>query len=203
MRGALLRPQLWLAGTLLALAPMGGCDLNPQPLPPEQGFGGEPAQSPTTGSGGSSSSGASSGSNPGGLGTGSGSGSNAGGMATGSSSGSASSGSGGGTGSGGASTSNPDAGAAVGEDAAVADAEATIDGAADAAVPIDSGSTEPPADAAPDGEFTADAGCVFPLECYATHPGLCSACRWPQSYAVCVEGQCACACEERDAAEDR
>ena len=39
MRGTGFRPQPWLVSALLALIWVGGCDLNPQPLPPESNGG--------------------------------------------------------------------------------------------------------------------------------------------------------------------
>jgi hypothetical protein len=188
MKGVLSRPRSWLAGALLALAWAGGCDLNPQPLPPTEnafGGGGGGDDSGALAPGGptaSSGSGGSSGSNSGGFGGSSGGSSGSGGASS------------SGTSSG--STSNPsgDAGVPVEQDAAVADAgEHALDGAVDTGVP-DAG--EPP----PDGGSTGDAGCVRRSDCYLSHPGQCSACRWPLNYPVCIEGRCGCACDEKDAA---
>ena len=108
-------------------------------------------------------------------------------------------------GGGGASTTTSDAGQTVEQDAALGDGseDAAMDGAADAGLPIDSGAEDSPGDAAPDGGSAGDAGCVRPPDCYVGHPGRCSICRWPLNFAVCVQGQCACACDEWDAAGEQ
>jgi hypothetical protein len=197
MRGALLRSRLWLAGAILALTLGDGCDLNPQPLPPESDLGnaGGPSGAGGTGSGsgggfaggGSSSSGSSGGS-----------GSGADTVASGSDAGSGAPPppmeppAGGGT------ATTADAGATE-EDAAMADGgDASVDAAA--GVPIDGGSEGSPPDAATDAGSASDAGCVGAWECYVSYPGKCGVCPWPLDYSVCIEGRCACACEERDAA---
>jgi hypothetical protein len=66
MRVALLHPWPWLAGALLAVTWANGCDLNPQPLPPEVNAGtptsdGGASTEPSSSSGSGSSSGSSSG----------------------------------------------------------------------------------------------------------------------------------------------
>jgi hypothetical protein len=194
MRFALSRPRRWLAGALLALAWAAGCDLNPQPLPPSDRAGSgndNGGSSPTGAPPGSPGSGSSSGTNFGGSGSGSGSGST-----TASSSG---------AGPGAASEAGvlSDAGVLVEEDATVADGgNIAIDAAADGGAPFDSGS-DGSADAAADGGAESDAACVRAWDCTMSHPGKCSSCAWPLNYAVCVEGQCACACEERDAAGEQ
>jgi hypothetical protein len=196
MRATRFRSRLWLAGALSALTAAGACDLNPQPLPPLSGESASgddgSAAFPTGGS--PSSSGAGSGS--GGLG-GSGFGPPAG------------------TTPGSGPRAAADAGAIVSEDAAevergdaTIDAEAeggdaAIDAAVEAGTPIDSGTEEPPADAANDGGSASDAACVRPRDCSVNHPGKCFHCAWPLNLPVCVEGRCACACEGGDAAEER
>jgi hypothetical protein len=194
MGGALFRPQLWLATAFLALTLADGCDLNPQPLPPAPGLtsgaddgGATLAPGQSTGSSGGSGSGANNTSSGAGSGSGSSSGGAGGGFGSADAGAASSSGSSSGAQSGGSSGSSSGAPEDAGE-------PVLLDAAAD-------GST--PADAASDGGSEGDAGCVRSSDCYWGHPGLCSICRWPVNYPVCVEGQCTCACEEGDAAGKR
>jgi hypothetical protein len=75
-------------------------------------------------------------------------------------------------------------------------------GGADAGLETDGGPDSSQPDAALDGASTGDGGCVRQWDCYASHPGMCAICKWPLNYAVCVQGQCGCACDDRDAAGD-
>jgi hypothetical protein len=169
------RTHVWLAGALLVA---GGCDLNPQPLPPESdrnGGGAEPSNPVVIPSG-----------------------SDAGGFGAGSSSGPPGSGSGSGSSSGnsaGTPGEMAEAGTMTGSDASVP----VTDAASDAGAAVDGGPDGSPTDASPEGA-AGDAGCVRAWDCYASHPGRCGACDWPLNYPVCVEGQCACACDGADAA---
>jgi hypothetical protein len=190
MRGRLFRPGAWIAAAVLGLALVGACSLNPQPLPPE---------------------GAQSSADAGAFGNGSssGGGSGGGGFPT-SSSGSSSGGSSGGTFTG----PGSDAGTLpVGsEDAAVEnDASTTPDAATDSGLPNDGGadtglpdgaadaSSDASPDAALDDASTSD-GCMHASDCYASHPGACAVCTWPQNFAVCIAHECRCGCDGRDAA---
>jgi hypothetical protein len=186
MRAAPFRLRLWLAGAFLALTAAGGCDLNPQPLPPASGESASGDDGGGAFSRGGSPSSSGMGSSSGGPGSGSGfvpphgpDQGSGGGAAT-------------------------DAAAVAPQDAAEAEGgAAAIDAAAEAGRPSDSGTEEPPPDAANDGESASDAGCVRPRDCYVSHAGKCLQCAWPLNLPGCVEGRCACACEEGDAAEER
>jgi hypothetical protein len=184
MTAAPFRWRLWLAGAFLASTLAGGCDLNPQPLPPlsDEGTSGDDGGASFSRGGSSSSSGM--GASSGGAGTSSGFGPPAG--------------------QGSGRSPAADAGALAPPDAAEAEGgDAAIDAAAEAGTPNDSGTQEPSPDAANDGESARDAGCLRPRDCYMSHPGKCFLCTWPLNFPVCVEGRCVCACEERDAAEEQ
>ncbi len=90
---------------------------------------------------------------------------------------------------------NGDASAAT--DATI-DAGLPGDGGADSALP--DGAPDASPDASPDDASPGDGGCIHAYDCYASHPGACSVCAWPQNYAVCVAHECRCGCDERDAA---
>jgi hypothetical protein len=182
MRGAPIRPGLWIAGAILGLTLAGACNLNPQPLPPESDHNAASDDASTIGG---SSSGSSSGSSGVGLSSSSGAGS---------SSGSSS----------GASTGSPaDAGNIVAQDASLEDgggATGAVDAAADTGLASDAASDSRSPDAALDDASPGDAACVHASDCYASHPGACALCMWPLNYPVCAALQCGCACDERDAA---
>ncbi len=191
MRGVLFRPRLWIAGAILGLTLAGACNLNPQPLPPgyDQTGGGNDNSS----MGGPSTPGSSSGS---------------GSVPASDDGGSFASSSGAGASSGASSGTNPppifeDAGVVLGSPDGGAepegDAALALDAAADSGPASDGGSDGPSPDAALDDASTSDGGCAHPSQCYLAHPGACALCAWPMNYPVCVEHQCRCACDERDA----
>ena len=87
----------------------------------------------------------------------------------------------------------PDAGTENG------DAGATIDAAPETGLPSDGAADGASPDAAL-GDASSRGECLHALDCYASHPGMCSPdCPWPLNYAVCVSHQCQCACDGRSA----
>jgi hypothetical protein len=90
-----------------------------------------------------------------------------------------------------------DAQVIVGPDASMENGDA---GASDAGLPSDSGADGASPDAAL--EDASPHECLFALDCYASHPGMCAVCIWPLNYAICVEHQCRCACDGRAASGD-
>ena len=145
MRAALLHPRLWLAGALLALAWVDGCDLNPQPLPPESNAG-----TPNMSSGSSGSSGSGSGS----------------GAQTSSSSGSS------GGPSGGGADAGPNINAGV--DAAATEGGSSADAATDGAVAdaATEASTDASTDASPDATGSLGFGALCDTSHDECGPGL-------------------------------
>jgi hypothetical protein len=197
MRGVSFRSGLWLAGALLGLTLSGACEvtpqephgLNPQPLPPGMDDNGAPAAS-------GSSSGSSFESDDGGLAV----------VAPGSGS-EFSSGS---SGSGSVSVGDDAGSIPVVELDASLPQDASAEDGGDAATVIDAGTDAGPAgDGGTNGatdasivDASADGRCVHAPDCHVSHPGACARCAWPLDYAVCVEHQCGCACDERDCAGD-
>jgi hypothetical protein len=187
MRGARFRAGLWIAGAILGLTLADACDLNPQPLPPESNGNTASADAST----GNMTPGGSSGGSGGGS-SGAGFGSSSGGSSSGSSSGAGPS-------------SSADAGVITPPDGASAGAgepTTTLDAGTDAGVPIDGASEDASPDAAIEDASPTEGGCVHALDCHVSHPGACALCPWPLNFPVCVEHQCRCACDERDAAEE-
>jgi len=188
-----------LALALAALAASQACDLNPQPIPPEQSTPDATAfTNPGSSSGGANTSGSTSSSGPP-SGSGSGSGSVP-------KNGSSSGGGGGlfgGVSGGSSGATGGDAGAAedasTGSDAAAPTPEGGLD-ASDGAPSTDAAGDASPGDAGEDAG--GDGGCSMNTDCHASLPDICNICVWPLNHLVCVSGQCVCACRVTDAGGD-